>query len=85
MNTHKTPETDNAEFNKDEDCSVPDDLVVTACVARDLERRLAMCRDALKWIAELYDDGKPSYQVAMDAYSMKCEAAKALAETAPKP
>ena len=53
--------------------------------ARDLERKLALCRDALKWIAELYDDGKPSYQVAMDAYSMKCEAAKTLAETAPKP
>ena len=59
--------------------------VVDSADSRDLERRLALCRDALKWIAELYDDGKPSYQVAMDAYSMKCEAAKALAETAPKP
>ena len=38
---------------------------------------------ACEWIAGLYDDSKPIYAVAMDAYSMKCEAAAALNETKP--
>jgi hypothetical protein len=37
-----TPLTDAAEFDRDEDCSIPDDMVVTADFARDLERRLAL-------------------------------------------
>lgn len=33
---------------------------------------------ALKYIASLYDDSKPVFQVANDAYAMKSEAAMAL-------
>jgi outer membrane murein-binding lipoprotein Lpp len=33
---------------------------------------------ALRYIARLYDDSKPVYQVAYDAYAMKSEAAMAL-------
>lgn len=34
--------------------------------------------EALRYIAKLYDDSKPMYQVAYDAYAMKSEAATAL-------
>lgn len=30
--------------------------------------------EALKWIAERYDDSKPTHQVAMGAYEMSCAA-----------
>lgn len=60
-------------------------LTVILLHTSDLERKLALCREALEWIANLYDDSKPTYQVAMDAYGMKSEAATALAATEPKP
>lgn len=35
-------------------------------------------REALEWIAKRYDDSKPMFQVAMDAYEMSCTARAAL-------
>lgn len=38
---------------------------------------------ALSWIVRRYDDCKPTYQIAMDAYEMKCTAAVTLAKLKP--
>lgn len=35
-----TPRTDAAEFDRDEDCSIPDDMIVTAVFSRQLETDL---------------------------------------------
>lgn len=58
------------------------------CMSRDVEEleakycKLTEAHDialqALGYIARLYDDSKPLYQVAYDAYAMKSEAAMAL-------
>ena len=52
MNTTDTPETDKAEFDRDEDCSIPDNMVVASEVCRRIESRL---RKALE---ELLHDAK---------------------------
>lgn len=51
---------------------------------------LAAMREAIKeahatlsWIARRYDDCKPTYQIAMDAYEMKCTASATLAKLQP--
>lgn len=58
------------------------------CMSRDVEELEAkyaklveahgIALEALRYISKLYNDSKPVYQVAYDAYAMKSEAAMAL-------
>ena len=85
--TGETPEQARERFDKNGEIEGVSAVIIARELAKELtaERaKVAKLRDACEWIAKLYDDGKPIHSVAMDAYSMKCEAAKALTETAPK-
>lgn len=63
MSEADTPRVNAAEFDRDEDCSIEDDMIVTADFARELERennRLKrQLEEALKTLEEI--DGCSQY------------------------
>lgn len=54
--------------------------VVATGHARQLERELNEALEALQWIADRYDDSKPNYAAALDAYEMSNTARAILAK-----
>jgi hypothetical protein len=58
LDSYPTPETDDARERIREDINlfVIYELDSMACLARDLERRLALCRAALEFYADTEDD-----------------------------
>lgn len=55
-----------------------DAMEILRCERNEAREENKKFREALEWIAERYDDSKPTHAVAMDAYEMSCTAKAAL-------
>ena len=66
LHEYETPITDKAEKNIGSECGQYSRYIVEPDVARQLEQKLAACREAL---ADLYEDsGSPQFNVVWESY-----------------